>query len=157
MCSRLLDSYVAERQAEEERGKEREKEEKARRKEKNGERGNPRARRRTGGLSYVKRQSHAVPGGVRPPASGDAAPEQQHRFSGGAGVSTESGIPDFRSESGIFKAVQEYGYPPETLLSAPFFHQNTQTFYDYYRKYLIYPDASPNRAHRGPRPSGAGG
>ncbi len=69
-------------------------------------------------------------------------------FLGGAGVSTESGIPDFRSESGIFKAVQEYGYPPETLLSAPFFHQNTQTFYDYYRKYLIYPDASPNRAHR---------
>ena len=49
-------------------------------------------------------------------------------FLGGAGVSTESGIPDFRSESGIFKAVQEYGYPPETLLSAPFFHQNTQTF-----------------------------
>ena len=69
-------------------------------------------------------------------------------FLGGAGVSTESGIPDFRSESGIYKTVQEYGVPPETILSAGFFWNETETFYDYYRKYMLFPDAQPNGAHR---------
>lgn len=69
-------------------------------------------------------------------------------FLGGAGVSTESGIPDFRSEAGIFKAIQEYGYPPETLLSNDFFMQNPETFYAYYKKYLLYPNARPNAAHQ---------
>lgn len=68
-------------------------------------------------------------------------------FLGGAGLSTESGIPDFRSEDGIFQAVREFGYPPETLLSHTFFLKETATFYRYYRKYLLYPDARPNAAH----------
>ncbi|MGI6192545.1 MAG: NAD-dependent protein deacylase [Christensenellales bacterium] len=69
-------------------------------------------------------------------------------FLGGAGVSTESGIPDFRSESGIYQTIREYGYPPETILSAPFFYGETETFYDYYKKYLVHEHALPNRAHR---------
>jgi len=69
-------------------------------------------------------------------------------FLGGAGVSTESGIPDFRSESGIYKTIHEYGYPPETILSAPFFYDETETFYEYYKKYLLHPEAKPNRAHK---------
>ncbi|MGI6152125.1 MAG: NAD-dependent protein deacylase [Christensenellales bacterium] len=69
-------------------------------------------------------------------------------FLGGAGVSTESGIPDFRSESGVYNTIREYGHPPETILSAPFFYTETETFYDYYKKYLIYENARPNRAHR---------
>lgn len=69
-------------------------------------------------------------------------------FLGGAGVSTESGIPDFRSENGIFKAIQEFGAPPETLLSHDFFMEHTETFFKYYRKYLLYPNAKPNAAHR---------
>ena len=69
-------------------------------------------------------------------------------FLGGAGVSTESGIPDFRSEAGIFKTIQEFGLRPEELLSLPFFHQHPDVFYDYYKKSLIYPDAQPNAAHR---------
>ena len=68
-------------------------------------------------------------------------------FLGGAGVSTESGIPDFRSEDGIYKAKKAYGVPPEVLLSHDFFFQYPETFYDYYRKNLLYPDAKPNRAH----------
>ncbi len=69
-------------------------------------------------------------------------------FLGGAGLSTESGIPDFRSESGAFQAVKAYGYPPETLLSHDFFLRHTDVFYDYYKKNLLYPDAQPNAAHR---------
>ena len=69
-------------------------------------------------------------------------------FLGGAGVSTESGIPDFRSESGIFKTVQEFGLRPEELLSLSFFYQYPDVFYNYYRKYLIYPSAQPNAAHK---------
>ena len=68
-------------------------------------------------------------------------------FLGGAGLSTESGIPDFRSSDGVFKATKEYGCPPEVLLSHSFFMQNTEVFYDYYKKYLLYPDARPNKAH----------
>jgi NAD-dependent deacetylase len=69
-------------------------------------------------------------------------------FLGGAGVSTESGIPDFRSEKGVYNTVREYGVTPETILSAGFFHQDTEIFYDYYKKYMLYPQAQPNEAHK---------
>jgi len=68
-------------------------------------------------------------------------------FLGGAGVSTESGIPDFRSENGVFAAIKQYGYPPETLLSHDFFLRYTEIFFEYYKKTLIYQDAQPNQAH----------
>ena len=68
-------------------------------------------------------------------------------FFGGAGVSTESNIPDFRSESGLYKAMNEYGYSPEQMLSRSFFDSNTELFFDYYKKNLIYPDTRPNKAH----------
>jgi len=69
-------------------------------------------------------------------------------FFGGAGVSTESNIPDFRSEKGLYSAQQQYGYSPEEMLSHTFFMRRMKTFYDYYKKNLIYPDAQPNKAHR---------
>lgn len=68
-------------------------------------------------------------------------------FFGGAGVSTESNIPDFRSEQGLYHAKQVYGYAPEEILSHTFFVQHTETFFDYYKNNLIYPDAQPNQAH----------
>ena len=69
-------------------------------------------------------------------------------FLGGAGTSTESGIPDFRSREGMFAAIRDYGYAPETLLSHSFFLEHTETFYEYYRKILLHPDAQPNDCHR---------
>lgn len=69
-------------------------------------------------------------------------------FFGGAGVSTESNIPDFRSESGLYKAMNDYGYSPEHMLSRTFFMSNTEMFFDYYKKNLIYPEAEPNKAHK---------
>lgn len=66
-------------------------------------------------------------------------------FFGGAGVSTESGIPDFRSVDGLYN--QQYKYPPETIISHSFFIQNTQEFYDFYKKKMIFLDAKPNKAH----------
>lgn len=69
-------------------------------------------------------------------------------FFGGAGVSTESNIPDFRSEKGLYNAVQQYGQSPETMLSHSFFMNNMETFFDYYKKNLIYLDAEPNKAHQ---------
>ena len=69
-------------------------------------------------------------------------------FFGGAGVSTESNIPDFRSEKGLYKAKTEYGMSPEEMISHSFFMNHTETFFDYYKKNLIYPDAKPNKAHR---------
>lgn len=69
-------------------------------------------------------------------------------FFGGAGVSTESNIPDFRSESGLYHAQQKYGHSPETMLSHTFYRNNTEMFFRYYKENLIYPDAQPNDAHK---------
>jgi NAD-dependent deacetylase len=66
-------------------------------------------------------------------------------FFGGAGVSTESGLPDFRGGSGLFR--QQYPYPPEIMLSRSFFYGHTSEFYDFYREKMIYLDAKPNAAH----------
>ena len=66
-------------------------------------------------------------------------------FFGGAGVSTESGIPDFRSSDGIYN--MKYKYPPETIVSHSFFIQNTGEFYRFYREKMLHPDAMPNKAH----------
>lgn len=68
-------------------------------------------------------------------------------FFGGAGVSTESNIPDFRSAKGLYNAKSEYGYSPEDMLSIRFFLKQTETFYDYYRKNILHTDAEPNDAH----------
>lgn len=68
-------------------------------------------------------------------------------FFGGAGVSTESGIPDFRSEHGLYAAKNQYGHSPEELLSHSFFIRNPEIFYKYYKSNIIYTDAKPNTAH----------
>ncbi|MEG0391227.1 MAG: NAD-dependent protein deacylase [Anaerovoracaceae bacterium] len=68
-------------------------------------------------------------------------------FFGGAGVSTESNIPDFRSEAGLYQAQTDYGKSPEEMISHSFFMEDTETFFDYYKKNLIYPEAKPNKAH----------
>lgn len=67
-------------------------------------------------------------------------------FFGGAGVSTESGIPDFRSVDGLYH--QRYAYPPETILSHSFFEVRPAEFFDFYRDKLLWPDAKPNKAHK---------
>ncbi len=67
-------------------------------------------------------------------------------FFGGAGVSTESGIPDFRSQDGLYH--QKYDYPPEEILSHTFFLQKTEEFYRFYRDKMLALDAMPNAAHR---------
>ena len=68
-------------------------------------------------------------------------------FFGGAGVSTESNIPDFRSENGLYKASNGKGYPPETMLSHSFYKRYPEDFYAFYKEKMIYKDALPNKAH----------
>lgn len=66
-------------------------------------------------------------------------------FFGGAGVSTESGIPDFRSQDGLYS--QQYQYPPEMIISHSFYLKNPEEFYRFYKNKMIFPDAKPNAAH----------
>ncbi len=74
--------------------------------------------------------------------------EGSHRivFFGGAGVSTESGIPDFRSVDGLYS--QTYRYPPETIISHSFYSRHPEEFYRFYRERMLFPQAKPNAAHR---------
>lgn len=73
------------------------------------------------------------------------AESQNIVFFGGAGVSTESGIPDFRSTDGLYS--QQYDYPPETILSHSFYLENPREFFRFYRNKMLYLDAEPNAAH----------
>ena len=75
--------------------------------------------------------------------------EQSRRivFFGGAGVSTASGIPDFRSDSGLYSEEFE-GLDPEMILSRSFFFLHPETFFEFYRKHMLFPDAKPNAVHR---------
>ena len=66
-------------------------------------------------------------------------------FFGGAGVSTESGIPDYRSKNGIYQL--GFKLPAETMLSHSFFYSHTEDFYDFYKKVMLHPEAKPNQAH----------
>ena len=66
-------------------------------------------------------------------------------FFGGAGVSTESSIPDFRGEDGLYR--QKYKYPPEVMLSHSFYLSHTEEFFDFYRSKMLFPEAKPNPAH----------
>lgn len=66
-------------------------------------------------------------------------------FFGGAGVSTESNIPDFRSVDGLYN--QQYDYPPETILSHSFFMKKPEEFYRFYHNKMLFPNAKPNKAH----------
>lgn len=66
-------------------------------------------------------------------------------FFGGAGVSTESNIPDFRSVDGLYN--MKYDYPPETIISHSFYVRNTEEFYRFYKDRMLYPEAKPNAAH----------
>jgi NAD-dependent deacetylase len=69
-------------------------------------------------------------------------------FFGGAGTSTESGIPDFRSAAGLYRTQQGGSYPPEVMLSHSFFMEHPTLFYEFYKFHMIHKDAPPNDAHR---------
>ncbi|MFD1773308.1 NAD-dependent protein deacylase [Paenibacillus rhizophilus] len=69
-------------------------------------------------------------------------------FFGGAGTSTESGIPDFRSAAGLYLTEKHSPYPPEQMLSHSFFMSKPDVFFDFYRTKMLHPDAEPNGAHR---------
>ena len=75
-----------------------------------------------------------------------AAESKAIAFFGGAGVSTESGIPDFRSTGGLYH--QEWKYPPETILSHTFYKSNPEEFFRFYRAKMLAPEARPNAAHQ---------
>ena len=75
-----------------------------------------------------------------------AAESKAIAFFGGAGVSTESGIPDFRSTGGLYH--QEWQYPPEVILSHTFYKSNPEEFFRFYRAKMLAPEAKPNAAHR---------
>jgi len=81
----------------------------------------------TGLQNYISTSSHIV-------------------FFGGAGVSTESGIPDFRSVDGLYN--QQWKYPPEEMISRSFFESHTKDFFEFYRKKLLHLGAQPNKAHK---------
>ena len=68
-------------------------------------------------------------------------------FFGGAGVSTESHIPDFRSADGLYNAKTKYGLSPEEMISHSYFMRNMDNFFEYYKNNMIFPDAKPNKAH----------
>lgn len=74
--------------------------------------------------------------------------DESHRivFFGGAGVSTESNIPDFRSSDGLYN--EQYQYPPEQVVSYTFFQKRTELFYDFYKNKMMFLDAKPNAAHK---------
>ncbi len=78
----------------------------------------------------------------------DTCPAQGLVFFGGAGVSTESGIPDFRSEDGLYNQKKTYPYPPEVMISRSFFDMHPEMFYDYYCNNMLALDAKPNDAHK---------
>ena len=75
--------------------------------------------------------------------------DNSHRivFFGGAGVSTESGVPDFRSENGLWNAMTRFQCTPEEIVSHSFFMSRTDDFYEYYMQNLIFPDVHPNATH----------
>lgn len=77
----------------------------------------------------------------------EECPEGGLVFFGGAGVSTESGIPDFRSSNGLYAQQQRYPYPPEVMISRTFFDEHPSEFYDFYVDKMLALDAAPNKAH----------
>lgn len=69
-------------------------------------------------------------------------------FFGGAGVSTESGVPDFRSSNGVFKAIKEFGLQPEYILSHSFYKDDPENFFKFVFKFMVYPNVKPNVTHK---------